>query len=294
MLSRICVTMAAKELACATNCVAFRRESNLGLFELCKRNQLRCITPTHSSEPSHNVSPGEVVPIMVSAQHFNEEARADDRILVSALWGLVPRWHKGTYDDHGFNTTNHQLENLNASRMYKPAFVRGKRCVLACEGFYEWQRVGRRTDPLDRDVFYIYQQQPKGVLIENKKNIRNIQLTFIAGIFDVWHDDADNPLYSFTILSMDAAHGPLNWLHQRVPAVLERPEQVAQWLDMNITSNRALMTLESPRNFAWHQVASLVIDSDNKSPACNKRLQEAPPKRKASATDSARSKRFAQ
>lgn len=180
-----------------------------------------------------------------------------DRMVIPALWGFIPRWHKGDFREHGFNTVNFRMENIDDSRMYKPAFSRGKRCVLICEGYYEWQRVPSRLPHSDRSIYFIYMPQPKGVKIEDKSTwtCDNVLLMHIAGIFDIWFDENENPLYSFTIVSM-ASDAILNWLHPRTPVILGSEVQIASWLNFGeVSGEKALTLIRRPKNLQWHKVS---------------------------------------
>lgn len=88
--------------------------------------------------------------------------------MISALWGFIPRWQKGNYREHKFNTVNFRAENMDQSRLYKPAFNRGQRCILICKGFYEHQRVPYCLPPEERSIYYISSSQMKGIEVDNK------------------------------------------------------------------------------------------------------------------------------
>ena len=54
------------------------------------------------------------------------------------LWGLVPPWHRGPAPTtHGLSTNNCRVEGVAASKLYSPSLA-SRRCVVVCEGFYEW------------------------------------------------------------------------------------------------------------------------------------------------------------
>lgn len=194
------------------------------------------------SESSSNISSGQICPILVSAQHFNESSPPTNRLIIPALWGLVPRWHKGNFREHEFNTSNFRIENdINESRMYKPAFVRGNRCVLTCEGYYEWLRYPTNLPVDERPIYFIRSHAPANLL-------------HIAGIFDVWYDEDENPLFSFTILSMES-NEKLNWLHPRMPVIFETDKQVRDWLNFSqISSGKALKLIRKSENLLITEV----------------------------------------
>lgn len=216
------------------------------------------------------MSPGQICPIIVSAKHFDEDADASDRVLIPALWGLVPRWHKGDHRKHGLTTNNARMETIETSKLYKPALESGKRCVIPVEGFYEWQTVNPKLKSSERPVYFIYMPQAKEVKIEEKSTWKSVNLMYVAGLFDIWHDEHGDSLYSFTVITYESDKH-FDWLHHRTPAILETKEQVANWLNFDRTPHElALKLIKHPKTIVWHQVSNYVNSSRNKSEQCNK------------------------
>lgn len=196
--------------------------------------------------------------------------------MIPALWGMVPRWHKGDYNKHGLTTNNARLETVETSKLFKPALDSGKRCILPVEGFYEWQTVNPKLKSSERPAYYIYMPQTENIKIEDKATWKpdDVKLMFIAGLFDIWHDSKGNSLYSFTIVTYESDKH-FNWLHHRTPAILETEQQIRNWLDFDrITPEMAVKVIKHPKTIVWHQVSKLVNNSRNKSEACNKRIEE--------------------
>lgn len=66
-------------------------------------------------------------------------------VLHTMKWGLVPHWSK--HEDTTLNTINAKGENLvEGSGMWNSIKGR-KRCVIVCQGYYEWQRKGKNRIP---------------------------------------------------------------------------------------------------------------------------------------------------
>lgn len=82
-------------------------------------------------KPRYNISPGEMVPII-----------RQPGFLEFVSWGLRPSWlHQ---DRAAF--INARLETLHE----KPAFrvaLKGQRCLIVADGYYEWKQVGRIKQP---------------------------------------------------------------------------------------------------------------------------------------------------
>lgn len=189
-----------------------------------------------------------------------------------ALWGIIPRWHVGDYKKHGLTTNNIRLEGLETSKMYKPCLDQGKRCVVPIEGFYEWQTVNPKLKSSERAAYYIHMPQLKDVKIEDKStwNSENVELMYVAGLFDVWHDDNGDSIFSFSTITYESSE-KLNWLHHRTPAILETDEQIYKWLDYDrVPSSEALKIIKQPEKIIWHEVSNYVNSSRNKAESCNK------------------------
>lgn len=185
---------------------------------------------------------------------------------------MVPGWHVGDYKKHGLTTNNARLENIENSKLYKQVLHRGGRCVVPVEGFYEWNTTNPKLKSSERPVFYIYNPQKPDVKIEAKStwNCEDVNLMFVAGLFDVWHDEAGESLYSFTIVTFES-NEHFNWLHHRTPAILESENQVRDWLDYKrISTDQALKLIKHPKHIIWHEVSNFVNSSRNKSDGCNK------------------------
>lgn len=214
--------------------------------------------------------PGEIVPIMISSCHF-QQSSSNNFTIIPALWGLIPRWHRGNFREHGFNTINFGVKNLDTSRMYKPAFNRGQRCVLLCEGYYEHQRVPYRLPPNERSIYYVHSKQAASVKIDDKStwNCTAINLVYIAGIFDIWTDDEGSEIYNFTILSMASQENSLSWLHPRIPVILENRSQILKWLDFDILGDEAIKIIKHPKTIEWYEVSDYILNPQNKDSHCN-------------------------
>lgn len=223
---------------------------------------------------THNISPGEICPIIVSSKHFSDSADNYDRTIIPALWGMIPRWHKGDYKKHGLTTNNARIETIRTSKLYKPCLTEGQRCVVPIEGFYEWQTVKEGLKPSERPVYFIYMPQEKNVKIEDKNtwpSDSSVRLMYLAGIFDLWHDENNDYIYSFSVITFES-DDYFNWLHHRTPAILETNEQIEKWLNFgDFPYNEVLDTVVKPPTLLkWHSVSKIVNNSRNKSTECNK------------------------
>lgn len=262
------------------------------------RNEYNC---GREYKPSYNLAPTDISPVLVSAAHFqsdtddeiqhfpdlefnetdNESPDSSDQILVPMLWGMIPFWHNPSMDyrKHGLTTNNCRLESMLGSKLYKHAFNKGQRCVVLCEGFYEWQTTDpKATKPSQRAAYYIYMPQPEGIQIEMQetlqKSLESLKLLKMAGLFDMWTNDQGEQIYSYTVITFES-NDTLGWLHHRSPAILESDEAVADWIDFKrVTDTKYLLSLLKPVNhLQWHRVSNIVNNARNKSDQCNKRKE---------------------
>ena len=235
-------------------------------------------------QPSHNVAPTDVTPVLVSAKHFDfdddSNTNASDRILVPMMWAMIPFWHKGDYRKHGLTTNNCRLEHMLQSKLYGAAFRKGQRCVILAEGFYEWQTTNpKATKSSERAAYYIYMPQLPDFEIENNESWKHragdVKLLKMAGLFDSWTSEDGDLIFSYSVITMES-NEKLSWLHHRSPAILETDDQVADWLDFKrVTDTKHLLGLLRPaEELKWHQVSNVVNNARNKSTQCNKPIEE--------------------
>ena len=170
-----------------------------------------------SGGPSWNVAPrAEVLTIF---------ERDDVRRLGRMRWGLVPSW--ATDLGVGDRMINARAETV----LEKPAFrtaIERRRCVVPADGFYEWERVGSRKQPM-----YLHDRS-------------GAPLAF-AGLWAVWRDPAvpDTPwLRTCTIVTTDA-NATVAPVHDRMPVMLAR-DAWDRWLDRDLTDPEAVADLLRP------------------------------------------------
>ncbi|XP_058821471.1 abasic site processing protein HMCES [Topomyia yanbarensis] len=267
MCGRTCLTLEPKEVQC---CCKYQKTLQAKSKQPEYRNEFNC---GRKYQPSHNIAPTDLSPVLVSAAHFNEDMDSADRVIVPMMWSMVPRWHKGDYRKHGLTTNNCRLENLVKSKLFSPPLNAGQRCVILCEGFYEWQTT-KAVKASERRAFYIHMPQNEKVKIEDKStwdmSNTGIALLKMAGLFDVWEDENGDKLYSYTVITLES-NQKFSEIHHRIPAILETEEEVTQWLDFRRTGvNRALNLLKPSESIQWYSVSNIVNNSRNKSDQCNK------------------------
>ncbi|XP_037345797.2 abasic site processing protein HMCES [Pungitius pungitius] len=251
--------------------------------------------------PSYNKSPQSMSPVLLSQRHFDKNALVDECVLASMRWGLVPSWFKENDPSKmQYSTNNCRSENILEKKTYKDPLIKGQRCVILADGFYEWKRQAK-----DKQPFFIYFPQTQGTSrkktededdpttsARNKKNSETVsppekaspdlterreplgewtgwKLLTMAGLFDCWTPPGGGePLYTYSVITVNASPD-LEGIHDRMPAVLDGEEEVRRWLDFGeVKTPDAMKLLQSKNTLTFHPVSSLVNNSRNNSPEC--------------------------
>jgi putative SOS response-associated peptidase YedK len=159
---------------------------------------------------------------------------------VDALWGIIPFWSKDLKEGmiSANKSVNARVETLEESRLYKPLFERGQRCLIPCTHYFEhhWLDGGKKKIP-----FAI------------KKADDEIFST--PGLYSTWVDKQSGELIlSYSMLTTGATE-LMKKVHNggehpgRMPLVIER-DMEAIWLNPNATEKelRNVMGYQIPAN----------------------------------------------
>ncbi|KAE8348904.1 DUF159 domain protein [Aspergillus coremiiformis] len=137
-------------------------------------------------------------------------------------WGLVPFWTKRK-PDYGslMRTINCRDDSLVDDRGMWTSMKRTKRCVVVCQGFYEWLKKG----PGGKEKVPHFVKRKDG------------ELMLFAGLWDcVSYEGSDEKLYTYTIITT-SSNPYLKFLHDRMPVILDpNSEEIKVWLDPSRTT----------------------------------------------------------
>jgi putative SOS response-associated peptidase YedK len=150
--------------------------------------------------PRYNIAPTQPVLIVRAGRESPREA-------AEAHWGLIPSWAKDR--SMGARMINARSETAAAKPSFRSA-MKTRRCLIAADGFYEWQKTAAG-------------KQPHLIRFSDARPFA------FAGLWERWHDPADEPLDSCTILTT-SPNERLAELHDRMPVILP-PEHFAEWLE---------------------------------------------------------------
>ncbi len=159
--------------------------------------------------PRYNIAPTQ----NVAAVRLGEGGQGE---LSMFRWGLVPSWADDAAISKGL--INARAETVATKPAFRRAFAK-RRCLIPCDGFYEWAKDGSAKQPyhftLDRGLFAL------------------------AGLWERWGD-----VESCTIITT-TANEVTSRFHDRMPVILPRGGYAA-WLDPQFENLDHLQSLLRP------------------------------------------------
>ncbi|NXV82193.1 HMCES protein, partial [Atlantisia rogersi] len=226
--------------------------------------------------PSYNKGPQSSGPVLLSRRHLQQDADSSERVLMDMRWGLIPSWFKN--DDPSkmqFNTSNCRSDTMLKKSSYKGALLKGKRCVVLADGFYEWQQQSGGKQP-----YFIYFPQTKDATVEEEEEgdekWRGWRPLTMAGIFDCWEPPSGGEtLYTYTIITVDASKD-VSFIHHRqvrvgkgAASILDGDEAIRKWLDFaEVPTQEAVKLIQPAENIVFHPVSTIVNSIRNDTPEC--------------------------
>ncbi len=200
--------------------------------------------PDFQLQPRFNIAPTQEAPVVAVGER--------GRGMGLLRWGLVPSWSKEP--SMGSRLINARSETVGEKPAFRGAF-RHRRCLVPADGFFEW----RKEDPQgpgggNKTAFWIHMEG-------------RIPFAF-AGLWERWNPREGTPLFTFTILTTEAAPD-IREIHSRMPVILPR-ESWARWI-AHETPEEDLVPFLKPYEgggLRAHAVSSLVNSPRNDLPAC--------------------------
>lgn len=147
--------------------------------------------------PRYNIAPTQDVLAVVEHEQSREAKLLQ--------WGLIPFWSK---EPKGI--INARVETISEKSSFNESFQK-RRCLIFADGFYEWERNGKISQPY---YFKLKDGEPFA----------------FAGIWDRWRAN-DRTITSCAIITT-TANELLARIHTRMPVILA-PELYELWLNEN-------------------------------------------------------------
>jgi len=149
----------------------------------------------------YNIAPTQPIAI-VRLEH-------GERRFALVRWGFIPSWVKDP------KTVSPMFNARGETVMDKPAYraaMRRRRCLIPADGFYEWRRVGSRSQP-----YYVRRKDSKPFAF--------------AGVWETWTGPNGEEVDTAAIITTKA-NKTLAVIHERMPVIL--PEDAHDpWLSLD-------------------------------------------------------------
>ena len=162
-------------------------------------------------------------------------------------WGLIPSWAKDAAI--GDRMINARAETVAEKPSFRRALQK-RRCLVLADGFYEWQKEGKKKTPL---YIALKSREPFG----------------FAGLWETWQSPAGETIRSCTIITT-TPNTLMESIHNRMPVMLPR-EAEALWLDRTVEDPQVLLPLLAPypaKAMEAYAVSPLVNSPRNDTPVC--------------------------
>ena len=148
--------------------------------------------------PRYNIAPSQNVLTIVERESVREAAVLQ--------WGLIPAWSKSAK-----GIINARVETIAQKPSFNDSFQK-RRCLIPADGFYEWERNGKISQPY---YFRMKDGEPFA----------------FAGVWDRWKG-AGQTITSCAILTT-TANELLAKIHHRMPVIVPA-ESYDQWLHEDV------------------------------------------------------------
>lgn len=167
-------------------------------------------------ETNYNVSPGQMLPTVVSHS---------PNTLEYMMWGLIPFWEE---QNERPKTLINVRQDTIQSKAWTHRYIKHNRCLVPATGFYEWKR-----DTLGKHPYYFY--------------LKDKTYYAFAGIYsETKHVQTKKTIKSFSLITTQA-NKLMSSIHDRLPVILnEKDEDV--WLNHDETDIAKLTSLLVPYN----------------------------------------------
>ena len=198
------------------------------------------VTIDHDLDPRYNIAPTQPV----AAVRLTQDSAA--REFTYLTWGLIPSWAKDP--KIGSRMINARSETAAEKPSFRAAFKR-RRCLIPATGFYEWQRLGERKQPM---FIHAADGNPFG----------------LAGLWEIWHSPDGSVVHSCTILTTEP-NELMAPIHNRMPVIIE-PEDYSMWLDPGPSPQDALHLMRPypAQMMEAYPVSTAVNNPRNENPQC--------------------------
>ncbi|KAK6094697.1 hypothetical protein MT418_004981 [Batrachochytrium dendrobatidis] len=219
--------------------------------------------------PSYNVCPTRMQPVI----HRHTDSHKP--VLDCMKWGIKTQPKNNSESSH--LVINCRDDTLMSS--YRPMFKQvrdSNRCIVIAQGYYEWQR---KTTSQPYFISLGTDSTPDtDEQIGIKANQSSTKLMYMAAVWMPSKSSTETPTYA---LVTTPAAPSLEWLHDRMPVMLQTEADRALWMDPSIkfTSDVAALMRPMHSGLVWFPVSTMVGKIETDTPECIKAITVATPKK---------------
>ncbi|KAF8553610.1 DUF159-domain-containing protein [Imleria badia] len=169
--------------------------------------------------PRYNIAPNTNAPVIrqyssagpvtthPQAESDSKDSASTSLVMQTMRWGI----HYGKQASKGNQAINARCENITEGMGMWNKFRGKNRCIVVCQGYYEWQTKGK-------DKLPHFTKHPDG------------KVMLMAGLNTTPVPGQSQPTYTFAIVTTNASKA-LSWLHDRQPVILSTADEINRWLD---------------------------------------------------------------
>lgn len=190
--------------------------------------------------PRYNIAPTQPVAAV------RLQGETEQRELTYLRWGLIPSWAKEA--KVAANLINARGDTVAEKPAFRSAFKR-RRCLIPATGFYEWQAVDGRKQPM-----YIH--------------LTDSTVFAMAGLWETWQAADGSAIDTCTIITTEP-NELMRPIHNRMPVIVE-PADYDLWLvpGPKPETARHLLRPFPAERMAAYPVSTLVNSPRHDSPQC--------------------------
>jgi putative SOS response-associated peptidase YedK len=164
-------------------------------------------------KPSYNISPMQEIVII---------NKMDTKQLVPCRWGFLPVWVKDP--SMGNKMINARAETIAEKPAFRHAF-KGQRCLIAADGFYEWENRQGKKYPV---YISLKSREPFG----------------LAGLYNFWKSSQEDTICTAVIITTET-NELIKPIHDRMPVIIPK-EKEDFWIDPANKNEEGLLRVLKP------------------------------------------------
>eukprot|EP01132_Coremiostelium_polycephalum_P002600 gene2600-3223_t len=273
--------------------------------DIMARVQANKILNRQNLRPVFNATSGSCLPTILNQNTINNINNNNNNqhqnrniIVMPMIWGGI--------GDPSYNIINTRIDTIKSNNFFKGLFKKN-RCLVACDGYYEWKRSSSSSTPLpffihipkgdfcfdnnnnsqdsstnqnichDEDDFFESTPSPSSSSSTptSEESSRKPMMMLLAAIYQVVKNRNGNDEFRYSILTTESK-GVLADIHHRMPIVLNDQESIDKYLSKNDNFDDIykVVSQNGYSNLSSYRVSTFVNNTKNNTPDCLKPEKE--------------------